>query len=41
MSEVRFQPNLVTSDAEAGRAVAKASARALGNSFAGFSRLAA
>jgi FMN-dependent NADH-azoreductase len=41
LSEVRFQPNLVTSDAGAGRAVAKASARALGNSFAGFSRLAA
>jgi FMN-dependent NADH-azoreductase len=41
VSEVRFQPNLVTSDAEAGRAIAKASARTLGNGFARFSRLAA
>jgi FMN-dependent NADH-azoreductase len=41
VSEVRFQPNLVTSDAETGRAVAKASARALGNTFAGVSRVAA
>jgi FMN-dependent NADH-azoreductase len=39
--EVRFQPNLVTDDAQAGRALAKASARALGNRFAGLSRLAA
>jgi FMN-dependent NADH-azoreductase len=41
VSEVRFQPNLVTSDADAGRAVAKASARALGSGFGGHSRLAA
>jgi FMN-dependent NADH-azoreductase len=41
VSEVRFQPNLVTSDAEAGRLAAKASARALGESFAAVSRLAA
>jgi FMN-dependent NADH-azoreductase len=41
VTEVRFQPNLVTSDAKAGRAVAQSSARALGNSFAGLSRLAA
>jgi FMN-dependent NADH-azoreductase len=41
VSEVRFQPNLVTSDAETGRAVAKASARALGNGFARSRRLAA
>jgi FMN-dependent NADH-azoreductase len=41
VSEVRFQPNLVTSDAEAGRARAKASARALGGSFAASGRLAA
>lgn len=41
VSEVRFQPNLVTRDAEARRAAAQASARALGNTFAGFSRLAA
>jgi FMN-dependent NADH-azoreductase len=41
MSEVRFQPNLVTSDAEPGRAAAKSSARALGTSFAQSSRLAA
>jgi FMN-dependent NADH-azoreductase len=41
VSEVRFQPNLVTSDADAGRESAKASARALGNRFAAFSRLAA
>jgi hypothetical protein len=41
VSEERFQPNLITSDADAGRAIAKASSRALGNSFAGHSRLAA
>ena len=41
VSEVRFQPNLVTSDAEAGRVAAKASARALGSSFAQSSPLAA
>jgi FMN-dependent NADH-azoreductase len=41
VSEVRFQPNLVTNDAETGRGAAKASARALGNSFAESSRLAA
>lgn len=41
VSEVRFQPNLVTSDADAGRAVAKASARALGNRFALSGRRAA
>ena len=41
VSEVRFQPNLVTSDAEAGRLAAKASARALGESFAAVNRLAA
>jgi len=41
VSEVRFQPNLVTSDAEAGRAAAKASARALGSTFAQSSPLAA
>jgi FMN-dependent NADH-azoreductase len=41
VSEVRFQPNLVTSDAEAGRAAAHASARALGNRFAARSRIAA
>ena len=37
VSEVRFQPNLVTNDADAGRADAKATARALGNSFAAYS----
>jgi FMN-dependent NADH-azoreductase len=41
VSEVRFQPNLVTADADAARAVAKASARALGGTFAGLSRFAA
>jgi len=41
VSEVRFQPNLVTTDAEAGRVAAKASARALGMRFAASSRLAA
>jgi FMN-dependent NADH-azoreductase len=41
VSEVRFQPNLVTSDVERGREAAKASARALGHRFAAFSRLAA
>ena len=41
VSEVRFQPNLVTSDAEGARALAEASARALGNRFAASSRLAA
>jgi FMN-dependent NADH-azoreductase len=41
VDEVRFQPNLVTSDAEAARADAFASARAQGNSFAAISRLAA
>jgi FMN-dependent NADH-azoreductase len=41
VSEVRFQPNLVTSDAETGRAAAKASARALGTSFAASRQLAA
>ncbi len=37
VSEVRFQPNLVTNDADAGRADAKATARALGHSFAAYS----
>ena len=41
VSEVRFQPNLVTSDAEAGRAAATASAQALGTSFARARPLAA
>jgi FMN-dependent NADH-azoreductase len=41
VSEVRFQPNLVTSDVEGGRAAAKATARALGHRFAAVSRLAA
>jgi FMN-dependent NADH-azoreductase len=41
VSEVRFQPNLVTGDADAGRAAAKASARALGSDFARANRLAA
>jgi FMN-dependent NADH-azoreductase len=34
VSELRFQPNLVTSDADAGRAAAKARARALGAGLA-------
>ena len=34
VSEVRFQPNLMTSDTGAGRAAARASAQALGTSFA-------
>ena len=41
VSEIRFQPNLVTSDADAGRAAAQARARALGNSLAGSGQLAA
>jgi FMN-dependent NADH-azoreductase len=41
VSEVRFQPNLVTGDPEAGRAAAKAAARALGTSFAQSGLLAA
>jgi FMN-dependent NADH-azoreductase len=41
VSEVRFQPNLVTSDPESGRAAAKASARALGTRFAQSGLLAA
>jgi hypothetical protein len=41
LSGVRFPPNLTTSAAEAGRAAANESARALGNSFASFSHLAA
>src|SRR6478735_6036060 len=41
VSEVRFQPNLVTSDAEPRRAAAQASARALGANFAQSSPLAA
>jgi FMN-dependent NADH-azoreductase len=41
VSEVRFQPNLVTSDAEAGREAAKAAARELGRGFTSLSRLAA
>jgi FMN-dependent NADH-azoreductase len=41
VSEIRFQPNLVTSDAEAGRAAAKADARTLGATFAATGRLAA
>jgi FMN-dependent NADH-azoreductase len=41
VEEVRFQPNLVTSDAEHGRATAKASARALGTNFARSRPLAA
>jgi len=41
VSEVRFQPNLVTSDVTSGREAAKASARLLGNRFAAFTRLAA
>jgi len=41
VSEVRFQPNLVTNDAEAHRAAAQAAARALGAAFAQPSPLAA
>ena len=41
VSEVRFQPNLVTSDAGAGRAAAGASAQALGTRFARARSLAA
>ena len=41
VSEVRFQPNLVTNRADAGRAAAQATARALGDTFAGSNRLAA
>lgn len=41
VEEVRFQPNLVTSDAEHGRAAAKASARALGTHFSRSRPLAA
>jgi FMN-dependent NADH-azoreductase len=41
VSEVRFQPNLVTRDAEVARVAAKASARALGTGFARSSELAA
>jgi FMN-dependent NADH-azoreductase len=41
VSEVRFQPNLVTSDAAGGRSIAKATARSLGESFAGPRRIAA
>ena len=41
VSEVRFQPNLVTRDAEASRAAAKAAARELGHSFPRIRRLAA
>jgi FMN-dependent NADH-azoreductase len=41
VSEIRFQPNLVTADADAGRTAAQARARALGNSFADSRRLAA
>ena len=41
VSEVRFQPNLVTSDADAARAVAKSAARRLGSSLTRFGRLAA
>jgi FMN-dependent NADH-azoreductase len=41
VSEIRFQPNLVTGDAEGGRAAAKAAARQLGTRFAEPSRLAA
>ena len=41
VSEVRFQPNLVTSDAEPARAAAKASAQALGTGFAQAAPLAA
>ena len=41
VSEVRFRPNLVTSEAEDGRMVAKASARTLGDTCAGVGRLAA
>lgn len=41
VSELRFQPNLVTTDGDASRAAAEADARALGNSFTRSSRLAA
>ena len=41
VSELRFQPNLVTSSAEAGRQAVRAAARALGSSFARPSALAA
>jgi FMN-dependent NADH-azoreductase len=41
VSEVRFQPNLVTANAETDRAAASARARALGTSFARSSSLAA
>jgi len=41
VSEVRFQPNLVTSDADAARAVAKSAARRLGSCLTRFGRLAA
>ena len=41
VSEVRFQPNLVADDADARRAIAKATARALGAGFAEPGRLAA
>jgi len=41
VGEVRFQPNLVTSDAEADRAAAKAAAISLGDRFARVSRIAA
>jgi FMN-dependent NADH-azoreductase len=34
VSEVRFQPNLVTADADAGRAAARADARAIAEQFA-------
>ncbi len=41
VSEVRFQPNLVTNRAERGRAAAKASARALGTRFGHLGSVAA
>ena len=41
VSELRFQPNLVTADAASGRTAALASARALGASFGRSNRLAA
>jgi FMN-dependent NADH-azoreductase len=41
VSELRFQPNLVTNDVEGGRTAAKASARALAARLAALSRLAA
>jgi FMN-dependent NADH-azoreductase len=41
VNEVRFQPNLVTNDADTGRTAAKSRARALGASFGQSTPLAA